>query len=219
MGLRLRKKNDSPSATFKIKRSINIEWSSKSIESINDIIEENSLDQKAYIFGTTTQQIIIKDVEFKNFKLSNDIKLEPTNGKKSPIVSGALFSSSKSQTQNENLKTILSTGAWAPRLPKNEKLQLHLYDLVPDDVYEIKLIFSGDGRLTTSRQIKLSPHNFEIDFFYSRFVVATGKFISPGKQLSIQLESCDGAPPFINSLIIKKEGTSPRVVTKFFSLP
>jgi hypothetical protein len=215
MGMRFRKKNGG--GGLKFKRSLSIEWNvPQQISAIEELTDGSA--EKAVLFGQSAESVVISGLEFKNFKSSKDISLEPTTGRRSPIVSGQLFAPPTYVSDSQILKTISSTGAWAPRLPKNEELLLKMKDLHPDCIYEIKLVFAGNGRLITSKQIKLSPSEVMIDMRESKFVMVTGTFIAPQEQLEIRICSLDDAPPFLNALILKNVGFAPKTTASFFSL-
>jgi len=212
--MRFRKKGDG--GGFKFKRMLSVEWNSiVSVQSSGDIAD--GTEQRAYIFGQPQHSLIVNGLEFINYKFSNDLKLTTSNGRRSPIVCGSLFNSPDFTTEDLNLRTISSTGAWAPRLPPEEFLRLSIDALSADSIYEIKLVFAGSGRLKTSKQILLSPPDVSIDLYENEFIVVTGNFIAPSSTVDVQIGSGDTAPPFINALTLKNVGFSPRTTTTFFS--
>jgi len=108
--MRFRKKGDG--GGFKFKRMLSVEWNSiVSVQSSGDIAD--GTEQRAYIFGQPQHSLIVNGLEFINYKFSNDLKLTTSNGRRSPIVCGSLFNSPDFTTEDLNLRTISSTGAWA----------------------------------------------------------------------------------------------------------
>lgn len=212
--MRFRKKGDG--GGFKFKRTLSVDW--VSISPVNDtenIVNETT--ERAYIFGQPPQPLIINGIDFINYKFSDEISLTTSNGRSSPIVCGALFSPPTSVLNDAPLRAISSIGAWAPRLPREATLDLSISNLSVDNLYEIKFFFAGSGRLTTSKQMLLSPSDGSVDFNDAKFIVVTGTFIAPTSTAEFKIGSRDAAPPYINALTLSPIGFAPRTTATFFS--
>lgn len=197
---------------LKFKRNLNLHWESLQIKNSSDVLGRLGSLERAILFSDPTQistdDIILNGTKFEMY--SENEKLTSSTGRLHKIVHGQFFKS-----QNENFeKTLIdltSTGAWSPSLPDDEYLQLEISNLKEDVNYELRLIFSCGKRLGAN-SMTISPGDFKFNIHQTdHSIVAIGKFISNENKIKLQLNSnVKGQPPFINSMVLRKLGESPK---------
>jgi len=213
--IRIRKTGDSKSDSgIKFRRKLNIEWNSKNLESENDVNGNEGTLDRAIIFAnlktnvTDPSTLLIDKVEFSSFKEKNIKALRSSTGNTHKITDGPFFRSNSNF--QKDLNKLSTLGGWVSNLPKDENLILRIDSLKADVIYEIRLIFSR-GKKGCSENITLNSGDCTLDLSIEENQVAIGRFIAPSEAIELTIGSSDNNPPFINALVVRQIGFSPRM--------
>ena len=118
------------------------------------------------------------------------------------------------------MKAFTSVGIWVPNPNPECQLNMSIFGLEEDVVYEIRLA-SCDTKNAGPHRICIAPGNCVIVPNAPLAVgqVAVGRFAAPGEKIEIQLQSLDpGRPPSLTSLVLREVDYAPKIFAKIKAL-
>lgn len=214
MGARIRNVSG---GSIKFRRKLNIKWELEEITSESSVIGDDGTVEKAIAFGDpltlTKDPLILNDTEFFYFRREGSTSISSSTGRLHKVVDGPFFKSFNQSDISERSKILTSLGAWIPNLPNEEELIVKVDDIAADGVYEIRCIFS-DGKSVGSKDISINSGE-RLVLPFDGGTVLKGQFISPESSLKLAIKSNDQLPPFINAIVMKRLGHTPRTTARF----